>query len=173
MYTLFSLYVLLADVCDLPKRIGHCLAHMPRWCYNKNAGQCEKFIYGGCGGNMNNFETAAECRRMCPCPRLVCDKTCEFCHELDKNGCRTCDCSVNPCLVSVVTGLFNLCCRKYARLTHFLRFVSCIIVNTFWCTSLLSHRTSVHLVLAGVSVPHIRCFGCIYVKCLYLYKLIC
>ena len=51
---------------------------------------------------MNNFETAAECRRMCPCPRFTCDKTCEFCHELDKNGCRTCECRITPCAVSVV-----------------------------------------------------------------------
>ncbi|KAI0228570.1 WAP four-disulfide core domain protein 6B [Lamellibrachia satsuma] len=85
------------DVCDLPKRTGHCLAYIPRWFYNKNTGQCVKFIYGGCGGNMNNFETAAACRRMCPCPRFTCDKTCEFCHELDKNGCRTCACRITPC----------------------------------------------------------------------------
>ena len=109
VYKLFLLYVLLADVCDLPKRTGHCRAYMPRWFYNKNTGQCEKFVYRGCGGNMNNFETAAECRGMCPCPRLVCKKKCEFCHQLDKDGCPTCDCRINPCFVSIVNVRFYLC----------------------------------------------------------------
>ncbi|KAI0233884.1 Carboxypeptidase inhibitor SmCI [Lamellibrachia satsuma] len=114
---------LCVDVCDLPKRTGHCLAYIPRWFYNKNTGQCVKFVYGGCGGNMNNFETAAECRRMCPCPRFTCDKTCEFCHELDKNGCRTCACRITPCAY-MFCGQGTHCypvpwgwagCRRHAR----------------------------------------------------------
>ncbi|XP_009469746.1 PREDICTED: eppin [Nipponia nippon] len=27
--------------------------------------QCEEFIYGGCGGNRNNFETEGECFQAC------------------------------------------------------------------------------------------------------------
>jgi hypothetical protein len=27
--------------------------------------QCEKFTYGGCKGNLNNFDTQAECENRC------------------------------------------------------------------------------------------------------------
>ncbi|CAI9549543.1 unnamed protein product [Staurois parvus] len=30
---------------------------MPRYYYNKDMDICDKFIYGGCGGNANNFYT--------------------------------------------------------------------------------------------------------------------
>ena len=42
-----------------------CRAFIPRYFYNDTAQQCEMFIYGGCGGNDNNFETAGECRQNC------------------------------------------------------------------------------------------------------------
>ena len=29
------------------------------------SGVCEEFIYGGCGGNENNFETLEECNQQC------------------------------------------------------------------------------------------------------------
>ena len=42
-----------------------CLAYMSRWRYVPSIGQCENFIYGGCGGNANNFETFEACDRKC------------------------------------------------------------------------------------------------------------
>ena len=38
---------------------------MSRWRYVPSIGQCENFIYGGCGGNANNFETFESCERKC------------------------------------------------------------------------------------------------------------
>lgn len=29
------------------------------------SGQCEKFVYGGCGGNENNYNTLEECELAC------------------------------------------------------------------------------------------------------------
>lgn len=45
--------------------MGRCRAAFQRWWYNRRTNQCERFIYGGCGGNQNNFETRDECERQC------------------------------------------------------------------------------------------------------------
>ena len=52
-------------VCSQPQIGGNCLAYFPRWWYNVRTNQCERFIYGGCGGNQNNFETETACQRRC------------------------------------------------------------------------------------------------------------
>ena len=44
---------------------GVCRAALPRWYYNIISGKCEQFIYGGCGGNENNFGTSDECEGNC------------------------------------------------------------------------------------------------------------
>jgi hypothetical protein len=33
--------------------------------YNSLTGNCERFLYGGCGGNRNRFETLARCWERC------------------------------------------------------------------------------------------------------------
>jgi len=38
---------------------------MPRYFYNSTSEQCENFIYGGCLGNDNNFETQESCAEEC------------------------------------------------------------------------------------------------------------
>ncbi|XP_042550535.1 eppin-like [Dipodomys spectabilis] len=53
------------DVCSMPKKIGPCLAYLPRWWYNKETELCTKFIYGGCQGNLNNFQSQAVCSVTC------------------------------------------------------------------------------------------------------------
>ncbi|XP_052766205.1 uncharacterized protein LOC128207366 isoform X2 [Mya arenaria] len=42
-----------------------CLAYMPRWRYDPDIRSCENFVYGGCGGNANNFEAIEACERKC------------------------------------------------------------------------------------------------------------
>ena len=41
--------------------------HVTRYFYNSTSGQCEQFIYGGCHGNGNNFETQESCIAQCIC----------------------------------------------------------------------------------------------------------
>ena len=53
------------DTCSQPKVVGFCRAAMPRYFYNKNTRLCENFIYGGCGGNDNNFRSYSACVRKC------------------------------------------------------------------------------------------------------------
>ncbi|KAG5441362.1 U-actitoxin-Avd3f [Clonorchis sinensis] len=51
--------------CFLPNDSGMCLASMPQVFFNSTSGACEHFIYGGCGGNENRFETVEECEQAC------------------------------------------------------------------------------------------------------------
>ena len=38
---------------------------MTRYFFNKETKECEAFDYGGCAGNLNNFETFEECENQC------------------------------------------------------------------------------------------------------------
>uniref|UniRef100_A0A674JXV5 BPTI/Kunitz inhibitor domain-containing protein n=1 Tax=Terrapene triunguis TaxID=2587831 RepID=A0A674JXV5_9SAUR len=53
------------DICRLPPEIGPCKGQFPRFFYNPASRKCEIFIYGGCGGNGNNFRTLLECEQAC------------------------------------------------------------------------------------------------------------
>lgn len=52
----------------LEAEVGLCRAYFTRYFYNHRSRRCEKFVFGGCNGNRNNFETEAECRRTCGDP---------------------------------------------------------------------------------------------------------
>ncbi|XP_028404662.1 four-domain proteases inhibitor-like isoform X2 [Dendronephthya gigantea] len=53
------------DVCSLKQDPGFCRGYFPRYFYNSKSRACEKFIYGGCQGNGNNFETLEACQDKC------------------------------------------------------------------------------------------------------------
>lgn len=61
----FQFWCLIADVCSLPKVSGPCFAYFHRWWYNKKIKQCTGFIFGGCKGNANNFQTKDICQSYC------------------------------------------------------------------------------------------------------------
>lgn len=42
-----------------------CEAYIPRYFYNSKAGECQIFIYGGCGGNANRFRSLEDCKQAC------------------------------------------------------------------------------------------------------------
>ncbi|VDL66548.1 unnamed protein product, partial [Nippostrongylus brasiliensis] len=44
---------------------GNCGTYSNRWWFNAKTGNCEEFIYSGCQGNANNFETYKECQDYC------------------------------------------------------------------------------------------------------------
>ncbi|KAG7217627.1 hypothetical protein INR49_021315, partial [Caranx melampygus] len=55
----------LAAVCTLEAETGPCRASMPRWHFDMSQGKCVRFIYGGCAGNRNNFDSEEYCMAVC------------------------------------------------------------------------------------------------------------
>ncbi|KFP04511.1 Amyloid-like 2, partial [Calypte anna] len=54
-----------STVCSQEAMTGPCRAVMPRWYFDPNKRKCVRFIYGGCGGNRNNFESEEYCMAVC------------------------------------------------------------------------------------------------------------
>ncbi|ELU04243.1 hypothetical protein CAPTEDRAFT_219882 [Capitella teleta] len=54
------------DVCSLPSEAGPCLASFIKWHFDQEDGKCKKFVFGGCQGNENNFDTEEACQEHCP-----------------------------------------------------------------------------------------------------------
>ncbi|EDV99165.1 kunitz-type serine protease inhibitor Bt-KTI [Drosophila grimshawi] len=53
------------EECHQPKETGRCFALFYRYAYNLDTHSCEEFVYGGCAGNSNNFETKEQCEQVC------------------------------------------------------------------------------------------------------------
>lgn len=53
------------DVCYMPSSPGECNNYEQRYFFDSEEGQCKSFVYGGCGGNKNNFASIAECENYC------------------------------------------------------------------------------------------------------------
>lgn len=49
----------------MPAIEGPCEAYIPSFYYDANVDKCQRFVYGGCGGNANRFITKADCMEMC------------------------------------------------------------------------------------------------------------
>ncbi|KAM3958095.1 LOW QUALITY PROTEIN: proteoglycan-like sulfated glycoprotein papilin [Aphomia sociella] len=59
------------DACKLPQVKGACTGYHLRWYYDSAREHCSQFIYGGCLGNANNYETEELCRKQCEPTRSV------------------------------------------------------------------------------------------------------
>ncbi|XP_069473848.1 tissue factor pathway inhibitor-like isoform X2 [Ambystoma mexicanum] len=51
--------------CTEPWDVGPCHSFQPRWFFNSTSVRCERFWYGGCGGNTNRFENRERCKSAC------------------------------------------------------------------------------------------------------------
>uniref|UniRef100_A0A1A9V0X2 BPTI/Kunitz inhibitor domain-containing protein n=1 Tax=Glossina austeni TaxID=7395 RepID=A0A1A9V0X2_GLOAU len=71
LISLTTAVVALKDaVCGLPDSVNgfgelECRAHFVLWSYRASANRCVRFVYGGCGGNRNQFPTQRECENKC------------------------------------------------------------------------------------------------------------
>ena len=56
-----------AERCSLPpvSTSNSCLAFIPSWTFNSTSGQCEDFVYGGCGKTANLFDSENACNTAC------------------------------------------------------------------------------------------------------------
>ncbi|XP_043087558.1 BPTI/Kunitz domain-containing protein [Puntigrus tetrazona] len=51
--------------CSLPKDEGACFAIIPKYHYDEEEKICRMFLYGGCRGNANRFDSREECQEKC------------------------------------------------------------------------------------------------------------
>ncbi|KAF7650246.1 hypothetical protein LDENG_00128400 [Lucifuga dentata] len=79
----------LSGPCGLPSLQGPCKAYELRWAFSSILRQCQAFIYGGCEGNDNNFESKEACEETCPCPRNHQCKVCKPRGKMVTSFCRS------------------------------------------------------------------------------------
>ncbi|XP_061160034.1 WAP, Kazal, immunoglobulin, Kunitz and NTR domain-containing protein 2 [Syngnathus typhle] len=79
----------LAAPCSLPSLQGPCKAYQHRWAYSQALDKCQSFVYGGCGGNENNFESKEACESMCPFPKNHNCKACKPRSKMVASFCRS------------------------------------------------------------------------------------
>ena len=53
-------------ICGLPAETGMCGENIRKWHYETESGLCKEFLYSGCEGNYNNFDTREDCEGRCP-----------------------------------------------------------------------------------------------------------
>ncbi|XP_017333399.1 collagen alpha-6(VI) chain isoform X2 [Ictalurus punctatus] len=64
-YENFDLLTLGHDKCYLKKDTGPCRNYVIKWFYDQELNKCSRFVYGGCDGNLNRFDTQYECEAHC------------------------------------------------------------------------------------------------------------
>ncbi|XP_059494556.1 WAP, Kazal, immunoglobulin, Kunitz and NTR domain-containing protein 1-like [Stegostoma tigrinum] len=77
------------NICTFPAVQGPCKMWEARWAYNSLMKQCHAFVYGGCEGNKNNFESKEVCEETCPFPKSQQCKVCRPRHKIVPSFCRS------------------------------------------------------------------------------------
>ncbi|XP_011689368.1 PREDICTED: papilin isoform X5 [Wasmannia auropunctata] len=54
-----------STICLAPVESGDCNDSITAYYYDAQRQTCQAFIYGGCGGNANRFQTEEQCERLC------------------------------------------------------------------------------------------------------------
>lgn len=54
-----------SEHCEAEPKVGPCRAAFRHWYHDKKTGSCQSFIYGGCKGNKNNYNSEEACKSMC------------------------------------------------------------------------------------------------------------
>jgi hypothetical protein len=53
------------EECTLPPESGSCDAYIPSYYHDAATGLCRSFVYGGCDGNANRYDTLEACQSAC------------------------------------------------------------------------------------------------------------
>lgn len=66
-----------AHICSQPPQVGNACrkGQLTRWYFNIVTRECGKFAYGGCNGNLNNFESQEQCNAFCSSAGKLCIPT--------------------------------------------------------------------------------------------------
>ena len=54
------------DVCFEPMDAGACEDKDLRWYFDSQNNTCTQFLFGGCAGNQNTFDSEETCNTVCP-----------------------------------------------------------------------------------------------------------
>jgi hypothetical protein len=54
-----------SPICLVPVNYGDCDNSITAYYYDAEHQMCQAFVYGGCGGNANRFQTEEQCERLC------------------------------------------------------------------------------------------------------------
>ena len=57
------------DYCSLPPMMAgekKCKSYINKWTFNETEAACVSYIYGGCNGTKNLFDTEGDCQASCP-----------------------------------------------------------------------------------------------------------
>ncbi|CAG0925446.1 unnamed protein product, partial [Notodromas monacha] len=65
------------EACNQPLSSGPCFGFFRKFGFNSETGRCEWFVYGGCQGNNNNFNSARKCQDTCGGSEPLTDFHCE------------------------------------------------------------------------------------------------
>uniref|UniRef100_H0XT57 Tissue factor pathway inhibitor n=1 Tax=Otolemur garnettii TaxID=30611 RepID=H0XT57_OTOGA len=93
-----------AEVCLLPLDEGPCRAQIPSYYYDRYTQRCRQFMYGGCDGNANNFETWEACDEACWRIEKV-PKICRL--EVNENQC-------GESMEEYFFNLSSMTCQKFS-----------------------------------------------------------
>lgn len=100
-----------AQDCFLPKSIGPCRGSFPSYYYNRLSKKCEYFIWSGCGGNSNRFESRESCEKQCRVLKVKrgSEHNAKRCDPLCNKGCKLTDgCNCPTCHYSSRKNVCNL-----------------------------------------------------------------
>ncbi|CAF0945237.1 unnamed protein product, partial [Brachionus calyciflorus] len=85
------------DVCSMDKSEGNCEEQIERWYHDPRTKECEKFIYTGCDGNENIFESKEKCLSKCSSGFLI------NTYLEDENVCEN-SVNISPQCIDEMTG---------------------------------------------------------------------
>ncbi|XP_062825428.1 collagen alpha-1(VII) chain [Anolis carolinensis] len=63
------------NLCALPLEEGDCSKYTLKWYYNQKVSECRPFIYSGCRGNRNRFNSKEDCEVQCKSQRDAGERT--------------------------------------------------------------------------------------------------